>query len=226
MRATNGSGGTGGDIGVAATACAAGGAGIYGAAQTSQTGPIIAGVVAIIVALVTWYATDRRQAKAITAQSEQQARELEAEQERLVLQLSHERDLKQLDHLREFFDEAAAVFENALATARRYAKSVRDDTEMTEPIIVETGNAALDAAREMNVLQRRMGLRLPTDHPVYRAYDAASDAFIAWRDSIHDGVMLGSDQIDDELGFIAVRKWRKFVDQARTELERRAATAR
>jgi hypothetical protein len=106
MRATNGTGGTGGDIGVAAGACVAGGAGIYGAAQTSQTGPIIAGVVALIVALVTWYATDRRQAKALEAENIRLERQLEAERERQAQVLKQDRETTELAELRRVLADA------------------------------------------------------------------------------------------------------------------------
>lgn len=76
MRPSNGNGGSRTDVAVAGTATLAGAAGIYVATTTSESGPIIAGVVAIFVAVVTWYATDRRQARALAAERERFQRQL------------------------------------------------------------------------------------------------------------------------------------------------------
>jgi hypothetical protein len=149
---------------------------------------------------------------------------LRAEEDRLDRQFGHERDLRELDHLRDFFDEAAAVFENSFQMTEAYGDAVVKGTQPDEAIM-DLGRAASRTGRDMNVMQRKMGLRLPVGHPVNEAFDDTSDAFKAWRDELHDAV--GGSQIthdqDTALAVVVIQKWRRFVDVARAELDRRAA---
>ena len=126
--------GGGGETAVVGGATAITTVGIVGASQSSQAGPIIAGVVAFVVALITWYATDKRQSKALAAEEQRQAkaldaeqrrheatlaaenerwrRNLEAENERHSERLLHERRLANLDETRRVMD---AVLEGSFA---------------------------------------------------------------------------------------------------------------
>jgi hypothetical protein len=79
-----------GEFAVALAATGAAGAGVYGATEAAQPGPFIAGVVAIVVALITWYATDRRQSKALADADERQADALAAEDTRHAASLAAE----------------------------------------------------------------------------------------------------------------------------------------
>jgi hypothetical protein len=103
------------DAAVAGGAIVGTGVGIAGATQSSQAGPIVAGVVAVIVALITWYATDKRQAKAIVAERERFQQQLDAEAERHRERLAHERDIANLEELRTALDDAL----KALAACER-----------------------------------------------------------------------------------------------------------
>jgi hypothetical protein len=180
VRATNGSGGTGGDVGVAVGACAVGGAGIYGAAQTSQTGPIIAGIVAIIVALVTWYATDRRQAKSIDAQQEAQDRDLEAEQrrheatlagerERLDDRLQHERKLADIAEVRKILEHAFDAVDELMRAAGDVV--ISNDAWSVEHVLEQI----VPRYWALNSGANALSIRLARDHGILRAHRALLD---------------------------------------------------
>jgi hypothetical protein len=95
------------------------------ASQASEATPYIAGVVAIAVALITWFATDRRQAKALAAERDRLQRQLDAEAERHRERLVHERQLANLDEVRETMDTVMAAFHalrNAVVDAEMLAE--------------------------------------------------------------------------------------------------------
>jgi hypothetical protein len=157
-------------VGVAGLATAGG---IVVGTQSSQTGPIIAGVVAVVVALITWYATDKRQAKAIAAQEEQHGSDLRAEsarhdatlraeRERLDARLAHERELADVADLR-------LVLGAALDAADLVRSGLIDlvhgnGEEEAERQLVSQGLGGV--RKSLNA----MGLRLPDGHPVLEAH--------------------------------------------------------
>src|SRR3712207_4053647 len=61
-----------------------------GASQTDRTGPVLAFAAAILVAVITWYATDRRQTAALAAEEKRQTDALAAEDKRHTDSLSAE----------------------------------------------------------------------------------------------------------------------------------------
>jgi hypothetical protein len=159
-----------GDIAVGGGSCALLVVAILGANQTDSTGPIIAGSVAIIVALVTWYATDKRQSKALAAEERRQIKTLEEERGRLTLQLEHDRELEDVKHLREFLDNAAELYE----------QSLRATTDAAWALLPGAGDAAsfpelLEEAKEeqtkLAFWTNRLRLRFPVDDPIRVTYN-------------------------------------------------------
>jgi len=174
MRIANGGEG-GEDAGVAAGTCLIAGIGIYGATRTNQTGPIIAGVVAILVALLTWYATDKRQAKALAAERqrhqetlagerERHRESLRAERERLDARLDHERQVVDLADLRAAVEESLGASDlTFLASAQalhREEQEIEDDLAMK----LESAHSRLDRG------QTALLMRLHQEHPIMRAH--------------------------------------------------------
>lgn len=78
-----------------------------GASTTTNTAAYLAFAAAILVAVVTWYATDRRQRMALTA-----------EERRVQRQLAHERLLSDRQELRAFLDGIAGSYDTLHLTLR------------------------------------------------------------------------------------------------------------
>src|SRR4051794_21885519 len=103
--------------------------GVYQVTQADQSDkatPYIAGIVAITVALITWFATDRRQAKALVVEAARLQHQLDAEAHRHRQRLKHERQLANLDDVRKVMD---ATFESSDAlhdAASRILDAVTD----------------------------------------------------------------------------------------------------
>jgi hypothetical protein len=81
------------------------------ASGSRHAGPILTFVGAILVALIAWYATDRRQRRLLAAEDTRHKAELQAHEKRHAAQLAHDRSLRDLDDLRRFLDEAADAYE-------------------------------------------------------------------------------------------------------------------
>src|SRR5262245_56170618 len=112
---------------VASTATVATGVSIYIGAQSSQTGPIIAGAVAVIVALITWYATDRRQDAALEAERQRHRATLDAEQQRFETRLQHEREMQDVNDLREMLVPFMEAAEQAWAASADLLRRVDNE---------------------------------------------------------------------------------------------------
>jgi hypothetical protein len=82
-----------------------------GATKSSPTGPILAVVGALLVALITAYTAYRRQRADLAAQRERIGEQLAAEHDRLTAQLGHERALTDLAQLRSLIDEGATLLD-------------------------------------------------------------------------------------------------------------------
>jgi hypothetical protein len=178
MRANGG--GTGTDVAVAGCATVAGAAGIYGATTTSHTGPIIAGVVAIFVALVTWYATDRRQSKALAAERQRFDRQLQAENERLRETLAHQQESRELEELRAVLDNATETLTAANIKTSSAVWNWRqlpfDPTSDRKSAVVASSGEAYDALMAAMASWYRVTLRLGDEHPVALTLRKAIDA--------------------------------------------------
>jgi hypothetical protein len=149
--------------------------GVYQATQADQANeatPYIAGVVAIAVALITWFATDRRQAKALAA-----------ERERLDETLAEERAVRELEELRKVLDEAM----DALAAANiGTARAVWDWKRLPTGVGAEERSAlttkvsdAYNALMDANAAWYRLTLRVGYEHPVAKSLRDVHDAILA-----------------------------------------------
>lgn len=86
-----------------------------GVSGLSAAAPIIAGVVALAVAVITAVTTDRRQGVALKAQQLRLDAQLSAEAQRLREQLGHDRRLANVAELRAVIDESLASTRKARA---------------------------------------------------------------------------------------------------------------
>jgi hypothetical protein len=186
MRATNGDGG-GGDEGVgglvvggAALVLVLGGA--YQATQSSQASeatPYIAGVVAIAVALITWLATDRRQAKALAAEQSRHEATLTAEHGRHEAMLRHDERKQDLEELRKVFDDTIAevigLNSAQLKAFRVWADSARDPTPTDVPERKRAGfDLIVDARWRVASARFRLAIRIGVDHEAIDALAAVA----------------------------------------------------
>jgi hypothetical protein len=118
------------------------------ASQSDKTAPILAFAGAILVALITWYATDRRQAAALAA-----------EQQRLDAQLRHERDLSERAELLTVLDETFAIINETSYDCLDLAPVVRE-REQTLAQISAVGDAETeqrkDALEHLRVSNQRL----------------------------------------------------------------------
>src|SRR5829696_8902888 len=89
---------------VAVGTCVVGAGTAVGAGQTSNAGPILAFVGAITVALITWYATDKRQSKALEAERERLQDRLLDERRRHDDTLRHEERHQFIEEFRRVLD--------------------------------------------------------------------------------------------------------------------------
>ena len=89
------------------------------ALQTDQTGPVLAFSGALIVAIITWVSSDRRQERALVA-----------ERERQFAKLAHDRELADLTDLRALLDEAARVLHRGKVACLSVSRLI--DTEDAE----------------------------------------------------------------------------------------------
>ena len=174
-----GDSGSGEDLAVGGGACVLLVVAVLGANQTSNTAPIIAGSVAIIVALVTWYATDKRQSRAIRAQEEQQERALQAERDRHraalaaeadrhAARLRHEERQQDIEELRRVLDATMG----ALAAELEAHAEARDAWRGDEHVPKRLDDALKELAsslRRVNTESYRLSLRMGDSHDAIRA---------------------------------------------------------
>lgn len=206
---------------------------VAASSQASERGPILTFAAAVLVALITWYATDRRQERQIAAERQREAQRLRAERERLDRQLAAEREREDVQHLREFLDELAREVELC-------AGAYTDASSALEELVKLRSSGGLGSEFERTVLEaeshvaglrqqaqkviiagrerhRRAQLRLEPDHPLM----AAHKAFL---DLLERGIALlkleARDPVDclneaSELSSKAFREWRNLSDEAR-----------
>jgi hypothetical protein len=146
-----------------------------GAAQTGSASPYLTFAAAIIVALLTWFATDRRQARQLADGRERLRDQLDAEKKRQATEHAHDRGLHDLDHLREFLDEATDAFEQALDLTVQH-RAVMGGWASSKETLAELDAEMYPAYAKTHTLVRKFDLRLPIGHEVTAAYSRAADA--------------------------------------------------
>jgi hypothetical protein len=108
----------GGDAGGAIILVVIAGGATAGATQTSETGPILAFVGALLVVVITAVTANRRQVSQLAAERERHREMLESQSQRLDVQLAHDRKIADIQHLRELLDVMASAYESAETTGR------------------------------------------------------------------------------------------------------------
>jgi hypothetical protein len=124
------------------------GAAAGGASQAGSAGPYLTFAAAVLVALVTWFATDRRQARQLLAEEKRQAASLAADASRQARELAHDRKLRDLDHLRAALSAAAVAYEDAVLAMARF-----ENKDLANAIDVDPHTAFRTAAGHMSRLQ-------------------------------------------------------------------------
>jgi hypothetical protein len=139
---------------------------IVGANQTGNTGPILAFSGAVLVALVTWYAADRRQRAA-----------LREERNRLTDQHDHERRLADRADLRVAL---AAVLEADEAIHRHSTSVLRAEVAKPSEGALRVRERSIgglwNAAERFNAAASGVRIRLGESHGVSQAIDDLDEA--------------------------------------------------
>lgn len=146
-----------------------------GASQTGSASPYLTFAGAIIVALLTWFATDRRQVRQLADGRERLTDQLDAEEKRQAAEQTHDRALHDLDHLREFLDEAADAFEATLDLTVQH-RAVLGGWASSKQTLAELDAEMYPAYAKTHTMIRKFDLRLPPGHEVTTAYDRAAGA--------------------------------------------------
>jgi hypothetical protein len=175
---------SGGDAAGAALVVVVAGGAAAGASQASTAGPYLTFAAAIIVALITWFATDRRQTRALAAEGERQVRSLDAERARLVLELKHTRAMADLAGLRGLLDEAAVALHRA-----SYARDdvwrvgpagvAQADHERSDPSRPGIAARLAAAGTALDELAERLAIRLGPETSAVVEFGHAADALRA-----------------------------------------------
>lgn len=147
--------------GIAAATTVVGTGAVIGAAETDHTGPILAFVGALIVALITAYTSDRR----------------------LRNQLAHERRLHDLDGFRDLLKRASSLM---FSESRPLARLVQGIEGRTGEIKGEVFEKAKQSVEELlksqgnfNAMAGELLIHLPEDHPLYVAFSGFSEATLS-----------------------------------------------
>jgi hypothetical protein len=151
--------------------------------KANETAAALAFGGALIVACVTWIATDRRQDTALDAEDRRHRAALDAEGKRLQQRLAHERDLDDRQRMREFLDDLATALDDAVRAYTRMHEHFRaariqrgahhdEDEEMYGTHRREVAVAVVS----LTALARRLELRFPPDHPTVEAFTEAVGA--------------------------------------------------
>jgi hypothetical protein len=135
------------------------------ATQTDETGPVLAFSGAIVVAVITWVSSDRRQDRALVAERERQS-----------AQLTHDRELADLADLRELLDEAARAFQRA--TEAGPSRSWLAETEGSDVWATFSGTVdkLMSSDGELDALIVRLSVRLGREHVITASLVAAGRA--------------------------------------------------
>lgn len=169
-------------------------------AGADPAGPIIAACAAVLVALITWFATDRRQRVA-----------LEAERTRVQDRIAEDRQADDRRELRIKLDEAARCY----VAAR---EALMDASAESGPGREPSGDrraTALMLTEALSVAKQQLRLWIPDDAPVMRHLGAVEEALRAW------AMELEERDVDLRVGAhatVADGAFEAFVDAARGEV--------
>jgi hypothetical protein len=209
--------GTGPGVGTGALIIVTGAGAAFGASKTDSAAPYLALTGALLVALITWYATDRRQAQMLRADERRQQR-----------QLDHDRALDDRQELRKFLDSVAETYEDLHHAFTQLIVVLRERPFATGGAIPKLD--AMEASAHDGVTQgllavgrmgRRLGLRFPDDHGLLVALLSAAGELNAGLKSFSD---LGRDPVSrlsemERRAQNALDAFRKFGEAARSVFE-------
>jgi hypothetical protein len=165
-----------------------------GASRSTDTGPILAFVGAILVALLTAYTAHKRQKVGLAAEAARLDQQLEAESERHRERLAHELRIADMTELRTILDEvlrlsyaaqrAAREFEAAAAVAV-LAKIERQNlfAGMYDRVLT-AGMGFSEASMELNPYHDVIPSRLLLDHQITEAFRRLTDAHSDFADLV------------------------------------------
>jgi hypothetical protein len=205
--------GTGPGLGTGALLVVTGAGAAFGASKTDSAAPYLTLAGALLVALITWYATDRRQAQM-----------LRADQRRQQQQLDHDRVLDDRQELRKFLDQVAETYEDLHQAVTELIVVLRERPSAAGSDIAKLD--AMETAAHMNAtggllavgrMGRRLTLRFPNDHALLATLLSATGALNAALRSFSD---LGRDPVTrsgemERFAQDALDAFRKFGDAAR-----------
>jgi hypothetical protein len=173
-----------------------GGAAIYAANGSDHVGPILTFAGALIVAVITWISTDRRQARQL---ADQQARDvarqadererldhqLQAEKARLDAQLSaelerqgaalaHDRSLADVHDLRTLLNEAAVLLHEASYAGMDARSAFTSHGKSVHEKAPDKVHAVVAAGRDLDQMAARLSVRLGQHDRLAQTFDAAN----------------------------------------------------
>jgi hypothetical protein len=131
---------------------------VLGASATDDTGPILAFVGAVLVALIAAFTAGRRQKRA-----------LEAESGRLAQQLEHERELVDLAAVRSLLDEAASALQSVDLPHPEFMEDADADRER-----------ALGKRDELRAIRSRLAVRFGHSHVLVATMEEAIGVLSEW----------------------------------------------
>jgi hypothetical protein len=140
---------------------------VLGASATDDTGPILAFVGAVLVALIAAFTAGRRQKRA-----------LEAEAGRLAQQLDHDRELADLADSRAVMDSAAIALHHASYAAAKVRQDFMTHGAWIAERASETVSAIHERGEALDQLRQRIAVRFGTDHALVQHFDAANGALL------------------------------------------------
>ena len=203
----------GGVLAAGAVLLVVGGAGV--AAKPDDTGPILAFIGALIVAILASWTARRNMRDQIDGEADRHQKTLDSD-----------RSLVDIQHLRELLDSSAAAYEDAYAATVRYAVALQHPPNTTEDRD-RRGQAfseAYAAERKLSTELHRIEMRFEDGHPVcnaYREVDEQVKKRVQFLSDLEDtdGVLTGkANEEDTGLGGQLLNLFSQFTASVRTEI--------
>jgi hypothetical protein len=194
------------------------GTSIMATQTSSNAGPILAFIGAVLVSMIAAATAHYRQTAEIHATERRQQRALAAEADRLAQQLEHTRQLDEIAYLRDLVDEAARVYE-AADEAIVDLIALADFDESTEAMFDALHAIANKAQIKTAELLRRIELRFPPGEPLTISWNAVRAGFFEAMDEI-DGYDNFKARTGDDLFLSLIPAKRAFAEFCEASRER------
>ena len=183
---------------------------VLGASATDDTGPILAFVGAVLVALIAAFTAGRRQKRA-----------LEAEAGRLAQQLDHDREMADLADARALFDEAVVALHHADEIRQQAREALIAHGYWTAERAPEASKDAATVATELGPIRERIAVRFGDDHDAVRGIEAVQGALR----EVADLLSTRKDDADVTEGWEAIQEAAKRFQETRENFVRIAVRA-